>query len=246
MLTGNWTTHGKHDPTEGSKAKEGVKFMTKLAIALLIVALGIAIANTAMAQELSVGAFGGVNSATVKFSEETEFDLSRNVGVNAGGVLTLAFGDRFGVELRGMYTQKGVDVSATGMDGSYNVNYVEIPLLATVNLPIRGASRTAVRFFAGPTVAFELSCRLLAEAGRDPVDIECSDESVNALIESPDYGLLFGVGLGFGAGPGSVTLDVAYDLGLRNLNADDPEVESFKSSTVMVSAGYVVPVARLW
>lgn len=235
-----------HDPSPLSTGKERIRFMAKLAIALLIVALGIAIANTAIAQELSVAAFGGVNSATVDFSEPQEFDLSRNVGLNVGGAVALQIADRFAVELAGMYTQKGIGLSSVGIEGSFNVYYLEFPLLAKVNLPIHGGSRTSFHLFAGPTVAFELSCQLAAEQDGEKLVMDCNDPEVGANTRSTDYGILFGGGFGIGAGPGEISLDVAYDLGLRNLNAEDPDQASVRNRTFMVSAGYAIPVARLW
>jgi hypothetical protein len=220
--------------------------MVRIAIALLIVALGIAVANTAMAQQVSIGAFGGINSATVDFSEEQEFDLGQNVGLNVGGALTLGFGDRFAVVLEGMYTQKGVGLSAVGVDGALNISYAEFPVLAKLILPVGGSASTTLHLIAGPTVAFELSCRLKGEQGGQALDLDCDDPEVGATTHSTDYGLLFGGGIGIAAGPGQVTLDVAYDLGLRNLNSEDPDDLSVKNRTFMATAGYNLPVGRLW
>jgi hypothetical protein len=59
-----------------------------------------------------------------------------------------------------------------------------------------------------------------------------------------DYSLLFGGGVGIGAGPGELQLDVAYDLGLRNLNSDPSDNSTIKNRTLMITAGYMLPIGR--
>lgn len=242
MVTDNTVRQRAHEREGQSESREGVSLM-KVVIALLIVALGIAVANTALAQQVSVGVIGGVNSATIDFSEEQEFDVNQNIGFNVGGLVALNFSEQWAVQLEALYTQKGAGAEAVGTDGTFNFSYLEFPLLAKVAFPIQASDRTSLHLFAGPTVAFELSCRVSGQIAGVPIDEDCDSPEVEILRKKTDYGVLFGGGIGIGAGPGAITLDVAYDLGLRNLN-DDPEAPdtSAKGRTLMLQAGYIVPL----
>jgi hypothetical protein len=216
--------------------------MLRLAIALAIVALGIAVANTAFAQEVSVGIVGGVNSAEIGFSQEQDFDIKRNVGFNVGGLAALGLDEMFALQLEVLYSQKGLVGQDVGTDADVNISYIELPLLAKVTIPTQ-VERTTVHLYAGPTIAFEVSCTLSGTLQGVSTKADCDSEEVSIGRKRTDYGLLLGGGLGIEAGRGEITLGVAYDLGLRNVNddPDDPDL-SAKNRTLMFRAGYILPL----
>jgi hypothetical protein len=216
--------------------------MLRIAIALAVVAVGIAVANTAFAQGVSVGIVGGINSAEIGFSEEQGFDIKRKAGINLGGLAALRLSEAFALQLEALYSRKGATGQSVGTDVDFNLSYVEFPLLAKLTIPTQGG-RTTFHAFAGPTVAFEVSCTVSGEAAGVTMEADCDSEEVSIGRKKTDYGLLIGGGLGIGVGRGEIVVDVAYDLGLKNMNddPDDPDV-SAKNRTLMFRTGYVVPV----
>ena len=60
--------------------------------------------------------------------------------------------------------------------------------------------------------------------------------------ETFDVGILFGGGLAVNAGIADVLLDVAYDVGMRNLDKEPGTSDTMKGRTLCVSLGFLVPL----
>jgi hypothetical protein len=216
-------------------------------ITLTAVALALLVAGTdgAQAQSFSVGAFGGWNSATLDLSQGVFTRADNLSGFNAGAVLGWNVSEKFTVDLAGMYTQKGSAVEDEGQLIDLSVDLIEIPLLARVTIPTQAGDRLSLHFFAGPAISFETSCKVSGDNNGQRVELNCDDPQVQAEHHTTDYSLLFGGGVGIGAGPGDIQLDVAYDLGLRNLNSEVGDDAVIKTRALMLTAGYRLPI-RGW
>jgi hypothetical protein len=196
----------------------------------------------AQAQSFSVGAFGGWNRSTISFSEEP-FDVSPRNGFNVGAMAAVNFTPNWAVELAGMYTAKGAKVEDPAFDdGAVEVDYIEVPLLLRATIPTQGDSRLSFHLYAGPAIGFQLSCNIWVEGSGQRVEDKCDSETFEAKTKSTDFSLFFGGGVGIGAGPGDIQLDIAYDLGLSNLIDEAGDPTEAKNRTLMLTAGYLLPV----
>ena len=118
------------------------------------------------------------------------------------------------------------------------LNYIEIPI--TAMFPVGPGY-----VFAGPSVAFEVSCEVQFES--DDIDVE-GDDCDEGLEEdemdraSTDFSLHGGAGFEFAAGPGRILLEGRYIWGLTDLNeSDDPDSFGFsKNRTWAFFVGYAV------
>ncbi len=216
--------------------------MRKMTMTFMALALTVAFSNGARAQTFSVGAFGGWNSATLDVNDNTFSRADRKSGFNAGGLVAWHVSDRFAVELAGMYTKKGSKVEDSGLQFDLNLDYIEIPLLARFDIPTQAGGRLSLHLFAGPAISFETSCKVNGEVSGLNVELDCDDPEVDAARYTTDYSLLFGGGVGIGAGPGDIQLDAAYDLGLTNLNNEPDDKTNIKNRTLMLTAGYILPI----
>lgn len=215
--------------------------MHRFIVGLFVLALTAAAPATLAAQDWYVGAEGGLNISDLDVEDE---ELDSETGVRFGAVLRYDFAPNglVGVQTGVAYSQKGASETEEDFDLAIELDYVEVPLLLTVNVPTDSPVRP--RFYAGPQVAFEASCTLTGTDGSVSIDVDCDSEEIEDVgfeTESTDYSLLFGGGLDVEAGPGVFTLDGRYDLGLRNINASSgPDQSEAKNRNVQIVAGYAV------
>lgn len=216
--------------------------MKKIDFAALALALIVAAPGGLQAQSFSVGVFGGWNNASLGYSQGAFSGTEPLSGMNAGGLVAWNVSDQFAMALAGMYTRKGSKVEDSGQQLTLRADYFEIPLLARVKIPTQAGERVSFHLYAGPTISFETSCKVSGDADGEEVTVDCDDPQVDLTRKTTNYSLLFGGGVGIGAGPGDIQLDVAYDLGLTNLNDDPSDDTSIKNRVLMITAGYVLPI----
>jgi hypothetical protein len=138
-----------------------------------------------------------------------------------------------------LYTRKGALAKSNATDENgqflgelntfYNVDYLEIPLLATFTIPTGGAVEPVL--FLGPALDFELSAEMKSEY---PSGVSIQNNSTEDLDDtrSSDYSLIFGAGVDIVSGPHLIMLQVRYVLGLEEVYF------SAKNKTLSVVAGF--------
>ena len=171
-------------------------------------------------------------------------DIDQLVGVSAQTVTGFSAGAFFGVDvsrmfriqLNGQYVGKGAKFEESGVRLTFDVPYIELLLPVTLLIPIESSSITP-RVYAGPSLAFEMSCDVKAEVTGEPaVTVDC--DTAGVTTKSTDYGVFFGAGVDFGLGAGEIMLDVLYNLGLANLNDFPGETETVKNRNLQILLGY--------
>lgn len=214
--------------------------MHRFTVGLIVLALAAFAATPAAAQGWHAGVEGGVNISDLDV-EGAELDTE--TGIRIGGVLRYDFAPDglVGIQTGVAYSQKGASETEGDTDVAIELDYIEVPLLLTVNVPTGSTVRP--RLYAGPQVAFEASCNLTGTDGSVTVDVACDSDELEEIgfnTESTDFSLLFGGGLQVEAGPGVLTLDGRYDLGLTDINASaGPDQAEAKNRTFQISAGYL-------
>lgn len=185
-----------------------MKRILSLALVLGLVAL---VPSRAAAQEpLSFGVKGGLNIASADVSA-VGFNISPDSrpGVVIGAFAGYDFHPYFGVQLEGLYTQKGAKVNEFGLDVDLRIDYFEIPILARGN--VRANEETVIHFMAGPAFAFKI---------HDTLDLEDIGFGFdNIEMKSYDVGIAVGGGVTFR----KLVFDARYTFGLVNINDEAVE-----------------------
>jgi hypothetical protein len=194
-------------------------------------------APTASAQGIKLGVKGGVNIADVGGSDVSVLGTTETkAGLIAGAFAEFMIGNMFAIQPEVLYSQKGTKVTEQGVEGKFKLDYVEVPLLLKVNIPIEG-SKVHPHVYAGPAVALKASCKIEASGGGASASVDCED--AGAEITSTDFGVAFGGGVSVDVGGAEVGIDVRYTLGLRTVDDfDDPDDIKNKVISIMGTVGF--------
>lgn len=196
----------------------------------LVITLGLLLvfAMSASAQEEGVGLTAkgfkvGLNMANLAGDDIEGTDTK--MGFAFGGFFTYNFSPTFALQPEFLYTMKGTSISEMGLDIDFKLNYIEIPVLFKFTF---GEGTTKPCFFAGPAVAFLMT----AEAEALGITIDLKDDT-----KSMDMGIVFGGGVGFAMGSGTMTFDGRYTMGMTSI--DDTEYEDdVKNTNISFMLGY--------
>jgi opacity protein-like surface antigen len=178
----------------------------------LMIVLMLAFAVAANAQEyarsslIGMGLKAGINFGSFIGSEAGS--PGTRVGFSGGGFLTYKVARGFSIQPELYFTMKGGKRSPdTSNQESWDLNYLEIPLLLKFNFPTEGTVKPSI--FAGPQLGFPLSASF-------------NEQDVMDYVKGTEFSLAFGAGLEYKLRTVSLTFDARYVLGLtRIISATD-------------------------
>ncbi len=161
-----------------------------------------------------------------------------------GGFVRFDVAPSFAIVPEVQYVQKGAKVQGTATDAdgnqvgtieaSYQLHYLEIPVLVEYRFATGG--RVAPNVYVAPTVAFATTRKFVMDTSTGVLggsaDIDLKDD-----VRNTDFLAAMGAGLDIGAGSGAVTLDVRYELGLREI-FDATGAADDKNRTLLFTLGY--------
>jgi hypothetical protein len=182
-------------------------------IAVLALAATLAAVRPAIGQQTLIGAKAGLVSANVD-----EDGVDARTGLGLGAFARFGLASTLSLQPEALYVGKGFSGNDGGFESTFKLDYLQVPVLLQVHVPVDGA--VSPRLFAGPAIAFKLSCNAAGDDGGTSVEISCADFSDFGLdldAKSTDFGLVFGAGADIDAGGVVVTLDGRYDLGLTDV-----------------------------
>lgn len=183
---------------------------------------------------------GGINLANF-FGDAVE-DTESRTGLNLGASVGIARLGPVRVLAEGYYRQKGAQsVQALEQGGSveWGIDYIEIPVLARVDLPLVGG-RLLPYLQGGPAFAWKIDCGIeLSESGTEQ---DCDDllgENLDETLRDYEQGLVLGGGLDLGVlgGAGAVNLDARYTRGLTRISEGSDGLD-IKNQALSVMLGY--------
>jgi hypothetical protein len=186
---------------------------TTMMVAALALAVGAAGAREAVAQENLLGVKAGFVSANV---DEDGADARTSLGF--GGFARFGLAPRLSVQPEALYVGKGFGDETDGIDATFELDYLQIPVLLQYHVPVEGD--ISPRLFAGPALAFNLGCDVSGGDGSTSVSLSCdafSDFGVDLEARTVELALVFGGGVDIAAGSTTVTLDGRYDMGLSDV-----------------------------
>ncbi len=200
----------------------------------------LALPSTALGQAVTLGAKLGANFATIDVSgfqgEETR------TAIVAGGVLGIGVSRTFGVQLETLYAQKGAKARDDDETERLWIDYVEVPVLVRVRVPV-GSSSVRPVFYAGPTVAFEVSCTHGLETGGSDFEAGCREPGPVSELDpvqtaSVDAAIALGGGIDVDLGRTILSFEVRYTNGFTNIV--DEDTTEWKNRVLAVIMGLAV------
>ena len=183
--------------------KRSILILTTIASVLLIAVA----ANSATCQ---LGVKGGASIMEVTNDGDSTGDRTGFVG---GAYLLADLSQQFGLRVEGLYFQKGAHEEEGGDEATIKLDYVEFPILAVAHVPLGESAR--LDFFGGPTLGFNVKSELEITLGGFTASGDLDG------VESFEFGVTFGTGVNFDAGPVILGVDGRYGLGITDVASED-------------------------
>ncbi len=196
--------------------------------------------------------FGGLTSAEISHSyvpEIPEASPDRFMKPRTGflGGIGYEVGSRFGLEIDLLYFQKGVmfEGSVSQAVAGFNANFEATASIDELSLPILVKLRLlpvpTPYVICGGEIAYIMSSKAVYEFnnitdGESQSGTEVYKVGVNRL----DYGLVFGGGVEFKAGPVYVFIEGRYHIGLADIAGTDPDIPEVKKEDWIKTNAIVV------
>jgi len=164
--------------------------------------------TSARSQSIALGIEGGINIANVNVTPTTT--TSSKTGLLIGGLIDINITPTITITSGARYLTKGWNNTNGGITYNVKLGYLEFPALLKVKFPL---TEVKPYLIAGPTLGIKLSANEEASDGT-----QTQDTDISSLVESTDFGLLFGAGIDFKVGnKTSLFFQPAYSLGLTNV-----------------------------
>ncbi|MCL2412534.1 MAG: PorT family protein [Bacteroidales bacterium] len=182
-------------------------------LALLLVA--------SLTAQISFGPRAGFNLTNI---HESYGSISINgdfrPGFQLGVVANIpVLGELLSIQPGLLFAQQGTkfnDFLGTGMDATFNLNYLQVPVNAQLGFGVGENARVLLQ--AGPYLGIALGGNIKVEQGNFSYTEDISFGSGEDEMRHFDFGVGFGAGVQFGR----FQVGIGYNLGIANLsNADD-------------------------
>ncbi len=180
-------------------------------------------ANPTDTRPVTLGVKGGLNVANLK--GPTVGHAGDLLGLSLGAFVTRDLTKNIGIQVEGLFSQRGAKFEVGSSTGTLRVNYLDIPVF--VRAGTTSKFDTFVYVFGGATASLKLGASL-KEGGAD------APRFSNDNLESSDLGLTVGLGVE----GHRILMDARYTMGRGNIEKSG---EDIKNRTFTVMAGI-----RLW
>lgn len=199
----------------------------KLATSALAALLGLSFSTAALDAQTMLGVRGGVSVSSVDLDIGETFDDSNRTGFVGGVFLDFGSGDSpLGFQIGAQYSQKGVELDIDDVVSDLSLNYLEIPAVVKVGLPLRAIKPSV---FGGVGLGFNTSCEL-------ENDGDCDDD-----ITSTEFAGILGADVVFYLGGLNLFVDGRYHFGLNDIS-DSVDIEELKNRAWQFQAGLGFPM----
>lgn len=149
------------------------------------------------------GAKAGMNISSL-----SEDGFKSKVGAFVGVFMNHSLSDKFSIQPELLYSMKGAKYEEQGVSGSWNVDYISVPVMLQYNVT------PALYLEAGPEVSLLLSAKSKISAEGESMSVDVKDMS-----KSLDFGAAFGAGYSFTPQIGA---SVRYVAGFSDIIKDNP------------------------
>ena len=187
---------------------------------------------------LSFGPTVGINFATIggKDADQLVNNLSSKTGLYIGGFMNYQFSDMFALQPEIAYSMKGATAANQGVNYTFTLNYIEIPVLLKFYIPIEGATSIKPSLYAGPAFAFNVASNVEATGNSQSQTVDLSSQT-----KGFDFGLAFGGGVGFNVGSGVLDFSLRYTLGMTSFDNSGNNL-TLTNGAFSIIAGYAFSI----
>jgi hypothetical protein len=196
------------------------KLLTITAVMAFLIAAGTADAELT-GKKIDIGPKIGMNVATL--SGDNMDDATAKVGLVLGGALSVNFSDMFALQPEVLFSMKGSSFDVAN-NRSYRLNYLEIPILGRVNIPLKGVTPF---FVIGPAFGINVSSTWTTD----------NDNGDLVNVSPMDVGLVIGGGAAIPVGKGKVVGELRFEKGLKTID-DTATPDTITNSVFSILVGY--------
>ncbi len=206
-------------------------------LAVLIAVLGV---SPALAQEESPLRFGvklGLNISEFRGSDIAGLGelLDWKAGFCGGVFMSYDVNEWFTLQPEILYSMKGMKLGFMDESATVSLDYIDIPILATVKIPVEGTLRPFI--YAGPV--FGINVR--SEASSTLSEDEDSELDLSDYTNGFEFSLALGLGLNIGIAGREMILDFRYEPGLTNVYDTPSDVDQtveWKNDAIAILFGF--------
>ena len=163
---------------------------------ILLVAIGGLTILGANAQNIHLGAKGGINLATLDI-EGADGTINGRTSFHFGGVVNIELTEGIGIQPELLYSAQGANSNVNGFESTIKLDYITVPVLLDYKI------LDSFSLHAGPQIGFNIN----AETETDDVTIDIPG------VETIDVALAFGAQYKLEQG---VFFQARYSLGLTD------------------------------
>lgn len=177
--------------------------------------------------QMQFGVKAGLNIANIGGSDADKLvgqSLDSKTGFSGGVFFNYQFNKLFAIQPEAYYSMKGATYKESGVELTITLDYIEIPVLLKLLIPVEG-SNIKPTIFAGPAIGFNTTHKMKLEYNGQTVEQDIQN------TKSTDFSLMFGGGLGFMMGKNELGVDVRYILGLSTLD-DSSDAFDLKNNVI--------------
>lgn len=188
----------------------------------------LALAVPGLSAQTTFGLRGGVTVSSVELDLGETFDDSNRTGFTGGVFVDFAGSGLLGLQLGAQYTQKGAELEIDDVVDDLTLNYLEIPAVLKLGIPLGGLKPSLL---GGVALGFQASCDA-AEAW----EADCEED-----VKSVEWSGVLGADVVLHLGGPSLWVDGRYHFGLNDLS-DAVEIDELKTRAWMLQAGLGFPL----
>ena len=202
---------------------------------LLVVIIALTTTFESFAQ-IKFGVKGGLNYANMldKNNNRTySDDYQAKIGFNLGVTAEYSISEKFAIEPGLLFSTKGYKLENSGITGSVNLNYLEVPINAIYKIEFSNAK---ILIIAGPYLGYAVSGKMKASEPVLGVNEDSKEQKV--VIGTDIKPLDFGLNIGAGVEIKDITVSLQYGYGLANLSIHSESETELKNRVLGISIGY--------
>ena len=192
-----------------------------------IAAFGLMSVAATQAQEIRLGAKGGVNFSNIGGDDITGVDFNSRTGFHIGALVEIPVSEKFWVQPEVLYNAMGSKATTLNtFDSKLNLDYIQIPVMAKYYV-VEGLSLEA-----GPQIAFLVKAEGETTIGDGTITNDLDKDKFSSI----DFSL--GVGASYRLDMG-LFLGARYNFGLTDINDGAfGDSKKLNNSVFQLSAGY--------
>lgn len=176
--------------------------------------------------QTTLGVRGGVSVSSVELDLAGTFDDSNRTGFEGGVFLDFGRSRPLGFQIGAQYAQKGAELDFEGVVEDLTLNYLEIPAVVKLGIPLLGLKPSV---FGGAALGFQTGCD-------DIEEIDCDED-----VTSTNVSGILGADVVLDLGGLSLWADGRFHFGLSDI-ADAVDIDELKTRAWTLQAGLGFPL----